>query len=193
MSKAKREKVLALKNLQQFEEAKDLAKENYILYSDNPYHIQAYFDCLINTYYKKPEKSLLLDLLQKLENIHSEKAQSMYGRCRALYFAYVEDNCEAALKFLDEVIVDYPKDKKYALVVKFDIAQIARDYEKMSQVIKELEKEGSSNNAVVICKSKMLAAQNKTDEAIRYFSENISYFTEESKQAFCEKLKWRKT
>ena len=55
MSKAKREKVLVLKNLQQFEEATGLAKENYYLYSDNPYHIQAYFDCLINTYYKHPE------------------------------------------------------------------------------------------------------------------------------------------
>ena len=95
MSKAKREKVLVLKNLQQFEEATGLAKENYYLYSDNPYHIQAYFDCLINTYYNKPEDDMLSDLLEKLGRIRSEKAQSMYERCRALYLAYVEDNFEA--------------------------------------------------------------------------------------------------
>ena len=82
MSKAKREKVLVLKNLQQFEEATGLAKENYYLYSDNPYHIQAYFDCLINTYHNKPEDDLLLDLLEKLGRIRSEKAQSMYGTGR---------------------------------------------------------------------------------------------------------------
>lgn len=52
MSKAKREKILVLKNLQQYEEATILAKENYYQYSDNPYHIQAYFDCLINVYNK---------------------------------------------------------------------------------------------------------------------------------------------
>lgn len=92
MSKAKREKVLVLKNLQQFEEATGLAKENYYLYSDNPYHIQAYFDCLINTYHNKPEDDLLSDLLEKLGRIRSEKAQSMYERCRALYLAYVEDD-----------------------------------------------------------------------------------------------------
>ena len=120
MSKAKREKVLVLKNLQQFEEATGLAKENYYLYSDNPYHIQAYFDCLINTYHNRPEDDLLLDLLEKLGRIRSEKAQSMYGRCRALYLAYVEDNFEAALSCIDKAAINFPKDKKYALIVKFD-------------------------------------------------------------------------
>ena len=78
MSKAKREKVLVLKNLQQYKEALGLAKENYYLYSDNPYHIQAYFDCLINTYQLKQEDQLLEELLERMRVIKSEKAQSMY-------------------------------------------------------------------------------------------------------------------
>ena len=122
MSKAKREKVLVLKNLQQFEEATGLARENYYLYSDNPYHIQAYFDCLINTYYKKPENELLYELLVKLGKIQSEKAQSMYGRCEALYLAYVEQDYDAALSQVNQTALDFPRDKKYALVVKFDIS-----------------------------------------------------------------------
>ena len=188
MSKAKREKVLVLKNLQQFEEATGLARENYYLYSDNPYHIQAYFDCLINTYYKKPENELLYELLVKLGKIQSEKAQSMYGRCEALYFAYVEQDYDAALSQVNQTALDFPRDKKYALVVKFDIAQLFNKIDTMEETIQELEAEGSNNNTVVISRSKLLAAQNRVDEAVEYFSKNISFLTEESKQAFCERL-----
>lgn len=191
MSKAKREKVLVLKNLQQFEEAMGLAKENYYLYSDNPYHIQAYFDCLINTYYKQPEDDLLYELIVKLEKIQSEKAQSMYGRCRALYSAYVEQDYAVALSQINQAILDFPRDKKYALVVKFDIAQLFKKIDTMQETIKELEAEGTNSNTVVICRSKLLVAQNKIDEAVEYFSKNISFFTEESKKVFGERLRGR--
>lgn len=191
MSKAKREKVLVLKNLQQFEEATGLAKENYYLYSDNPYHIQAYFDCLINTYYNKPEDELLSDLLEKLGRIRSEKAQSMYGRCRALYLAYVENSYDAALRCIDDAITDFPKDKKYALTVKFEIARLFHETDEMERVIKVLELDRSNENTIVICRSKLLADQNRIDDAIEYFCKNIAFFTDESKKAFCDKLRSR--
>lgn len=188
MSKAKREKVLVLKNLQQFEEATALAKENYYLFSDNPYHIQAYFDCLINTYSKHPEDSLLYELLIKLERIQSEKAQSMYMRCNALYLAFVEEDYDAALNEIEEAVFQYPRDKKYALVVKFDIAQRFNDEEAMDSTIAQLEEEGANTNSVVICRAKLLATQGKQTEAVAYFLKNISFFTEDSKKSFCEKL-----
>ncbi len=191
MSKAKREKVLVLKNLQQFEEATGLAKENYYLYSDNPYHIQAYFDCLINTYHNKPEDDLLLDLLEKLGRIRSEKAQSMYERCRALYLAYVERNYTAALVCIDGAIKNFPKDKRYALTVKFDIARLFQQINEMERVIEVLEADGTNENTLVICRSKLLADQNRIDDAVEYFNKNIAFFTDESKKAFCEKLRAR--
>ena len=191
MSKAKREKVLVLKNLQQFEEATGLAKENYYLYSDNPYHIQAYFDCLINTYHNKPEDELLFELLEKLGRIRSEKAQSMHGRCRALYLAYVEDNYDAAIRCIDDTAINFPKDKKYALAVKFEIARLFHKTDEMERVIKVLELDGSNENTIVICRSKLLADQNHIDDAVEYFCKNIVFFTEESKKAFCDKLRAR--
>ncbi len=189
MSKAKREKVLVLKNLQQFEEATGLAKENYYQYSDNPYHIQAYFDCLINTYHGRSEDDLLWDLVEKLGRIKSEKAQSMCGRCYALYLAYVEHDYDAAIIEIDNTVREYPKDRKYALAVKFDIARLFRQFDEMLRVITALEEDGSKNNTVVICRSKMLADQGLIDEAVDYFNKNISFFTEDSKAAFCEKLR----
>lgn len=189
MSKAKREKVLVLKNLQQFEDATDLAKENYYWYSDNPYHIQAYFDCLINTYHDNPDDVTLWDLLEKLGRIKSEKAQSMYSRCNALYLAYAEHNYEAAINEINKAGTEFPKDRKYSLVVKFDIARLFRRVDMMQSVISELESDGANSNTVVICKSKLLAVQNDIDEAVKFFKSHITYFTDESKTAFCEKLR----
>ena len=189
MSKAKREKVLVLKNLQQYTEALGLAKENYYLYSDNPYHIQAYFECLINTYQAKPEDELLWELLERMSVIKSEKAQSMYSRCQALFSAYVENDYQTALSQIDQSVIDFPVDKKYALTVKFQIARRFRDFDEMEKTIRLLEGEGANNNTIVICRSKLLAQQNKIDDAVEYFSKHISFFTDESKLTFCEKLK----
>jgi tetratricopeptide (TPR) repeat protein len=189
MSKAKREKVLVLKNLQQYEKATGLAKENYYQYSDNPYHIHAFFDCLINTYHSAPNDDLLSELLDRLERIHSEKAQSMYGRCNALYMAYVEKDYEAAIQEIDDTIAEYPKDKKYALTVKFEIARLFRNFSEMEKVITELERDKSNSNTIIVCKSKLLADKGQVDEAVDYFLKNILYFTDESKTAFSDKLR----
>lgn len=98
-----------------------------------------------------------------------------------------------ALAQVKQVAIDFPKDKKYALVVKFDIAQYFNETVVMQETIKELEAEGANNNTVVICKSKLLAAQNKVDEAVDYFLKNISFFTDKSKEAFCERLMARRS
>ncbi len=188
MSKAKREKVLVLKNLQQYEDAMGLAKENYYLYSDNPYHIQAYFDCLINTYYKNPNNELLQELLIKLARIQSEKAQSMHGRCQALFYAYVEQDYDTAIYTVNQAITDFPKDKKYALIVKFDIAELFNDFETMESIIEELAQDKNGVNNVTICKCKLYAAKGESEKAVNYFLKNICFFTDESKNAFCEKL-----
>lgn len=166
-----------------------LAKENFYLYSDNPYHIHAYFDRLINTYYEKSEDELLSSLLSKLERITSEKAQSMFCRCRALYLAYVNNDYNAAITAIDEATTQFPRDRKYALSIKFEITRLFRKNPEMEQVIHALEADGANNNAIVICESKLLAVQNRIEEAIEYFNNNISYFTEESKITFIARLR----
>lgn len=190
-SKAKREKVLVLKNLQRYNEAIVLAKENYYRYSDNPYHIQAYFDCLINIYHEQPEDDLLNNLLMRLERIQSEKGQSMYNRCLALYVAYVKHEYNLALAIINKAIDDYPKDLKYALTVKFEIARWNKNILEMKKTIGQLGEDGSNSNTIIICKSRLLAIEGKIDEAIEFFSRNIKFFDADSKQAFCEKLKMK--
>lgn len=133
-------------------------------------------------------------MLEKLGRINSEKAHSMYGRCKALYMAYVEKDYSCALEQIDETINEFPNDKKYALVVKFDIALLFHDISEMENVINEMEidranRNSVSNNSIVICRSKLMVEKNRVEEAIKYFTKHIMYFTDESKNAFCEKLK----
>lgn len=129
--------------------------------------------------------------MDNLGRIHSEKAQSMHGRCKALYQAYVDRDFELALQSINKTISDYPTDRRYALIVKFDVARLFHQTEEMENVIKELEQDKVSNNSIVICKSKYMADQSQVNEAVKYFLKNISFFTEESKKAFCEKLQAR--
>ena len=106
-----------------------------------------------------------------------------------MYLAYVEDNYDVAIKCIDNAIINFPKDKKYALAVKFEIARLFHNIDEMERVIKVLELDRSNENTIVICRSKLLADQNRTDDAVEYFCKNIMFFTEESKKAFCDKLR----
>lgn len=110
-----------------------------------------------------------------------------------MYIAYVEDNYDAAIVCINETVTNFPKDRKYALIVKFEIARLFHKIDEMKCVIKELEADKFNENTIVICKSKLLADQNRVDEAIEYFTKNIKYFTDESKRAFCDKLRSKQT
>lgn len=188
-SQAKREKVLVLTRLQQFDEALILARENNYLYPDNPYHIQAYFDCLIHTMSYKDDEFLekIQELLERLQRIQSEKAQSMYSRCYALSLAYIEENREKALSQIEDSLESFPKDKVYAMIVKFDIALFFGEKNIMKQTLNGLRNVKANRNTIIVCESKYMAMDN-IDEAKSFFNREIKFFTEESKKVFCDRL-----
>ena len=191
-SEAKREKVIILMRLQQYIEAFTLAKENYYLYADNPYHIQAYFECLIHTHGQNKDMNLefsteLQELLERLNRIQGEKAQSMYYRCYALYQAFVERDKELAFGAIDNHINDYYKDAIYFLLTKFDIGLFFNDLDIMQSAIDGLNNSRANKNSIVICESKMMALKD-IGEAKKFFLGNIKYFTEDSKSRFCRSL-----
>ena len=58
-----------------------------------------------------------------------------------------------------------------------------------SKKIKILENDSVNSNSIVVLKSRLIADQGKIEEAVEFFMKNIKFFTDESKKAFCEKLK----
>jgi hypothetical protein len=76
---AKRELVQVYLNIEDYDSAFDLAKENYNSEKNNPYHIQSYLKCLLIKSNNKDEASkTILFLLEQLKKNPNEKSLEMY-------------------------------------------------------------------------------------------------------------------
>lgn len=92
-----------------YQEGLTLAKENFMRKKTNPFHIQAYFICLLhnneqNVESVKEELSMLLDLIQKSLD---KKAKSMYTTMLGEYIYYVQNNPLKAIEVLENSVNKY--------------------------------------------------------------------------------------
>jgi len=137
-SKAKREKVQVLINLEQFEDALSVAKENYENDRSNPYHIHAYFLCLIKSDNPTEHKTVLQELIENLNKATSDLGKELKGRCRALLEAYINCDSDMAIAIIDDTIKD-SSTPIYALQDRFDICERLHEFEEMQKTIKQIE------------------------------------------------------
>ncbi len=137
-SKAKREKVQVLINLERFEEALSVAEENYENDRNNPYHIHAYFLCLIKSDNLDGHVEKLKELILCLDKSTSDFGKELKGRCQALYEAYVNKDGDMAFAIIDDTIKTSPT-PIYALQDKFDICDRLHELKEMKNVIFEIE------------------------------------------------------
>lgn len=189
-SKAKREKVQVYIGMQEFQSAKDLAKENYYNYMDNPYHIQAYFSCLIKSEKSRENREILNQLIDGLKKINTDVAKEMTLRCRAQVEAFYDGNEEEALSLIGQAIEMNPN-IHYARIVKFDICERFDMLDDMRQIIKFFEQPEYKNkyhNNIISFKAILLAKEGQIDEAVDYFRGNIRDYTEDAKDKFIVKL-----
>ena len=136
-SKDKREKVQVLINLEKFEEALSVAKENYENDRSNPYHIHAYFLCVIKSDKVDNSKAILEELMNNLDKTTSDFGMELKGRCKALYEAYINREDEIAFAIIDKTIEE-SSNPIYALQDKFDICERLHEFGEMERVIEEL-------------------------------------------------------
>ncbi|MEY8484302.1 hypothetical protein AALD74_21045 [Lachnospiraceae bacterium 48-21] len=195
-SKAKREKVQAYIGMQDYDSALELARINYENYKDNPYHIQAYFSCIIKSDNQTDKKEILQELINNIENIGTSLAKEMTLRFKAQYVAFIEGNYDEATSLINQAI-DMNKSIHYARLVKFDIAERFDDLNTMEEIVNyfsnsELKQRYQDN---IICMNAMIKAK-KGDclGAIEYFKMNIKNYTDAAKDRFEVRLnKYAKT
>lgn len=190
-SKAKREKVQIYLGMQDFQEARELAKENYENYKDNPYHIQAYFSCLIKADKTKEDKIILRELLDALKNISNDVSKEMFLRCTAQYKAFCEDNEDEAIYFINKAIEMNPN-INYARIVKFDICDKFNLINEMDEIIdffKKDELKRKFHNNLVCFECIRMAKDGKIEESVSNFNINIRNYTDEAKEKFITRLK----
>jgi len=189
-SKAKREKVQAYIGMQDYESALEQSRINYENYRDNPYHIQAYFTCLIKSDVEKSKKEILMSLIQDLEMIGSKVAVEMTLRCKAQYEAFCKSNYDDAINLIEQAIKSN-KNINYARLVKFDIAERFDKFEEMENIIEFFKQPDYKTRYYenVICMEAILKSK-KGDcvGATEYFMNNIRNYTDEAKDRFIIKL-----
>lgn len=182
-TKAKRELVQVYINLQEYTKAKELAKENYSNDKSNPYHIQAYFSCLINSEKSESNRKILNELILTLEKIDNEIAKEMLLRCRAQLEAFYNDNEDEAIIIINSAIDKFPK-LHYALSVKFEICNRFNRLEDMEEIINSLEKDSYSrqhhSNQITYYKAILIAKTEGSSKAINFVENNLKNYTDEA-------------
>ncbi|MDO4204860.1 MAG: toll/interleukin-1 receptor domain-containing protein [Selenomonadaceae bacterium] len=189
-SKAKREKVQVYISMQEFQAAKELARENYLNYMDNPYHIQAYFSCVIKSEKNMENKDILYGLIDSLKNINTDIAKEMTLRCQAQMEAIYEDDKEKAISMIDQAIA-CNSDIQYARIVKFDICDKLNMTDEMKVILEYFEQPEFRNkyyNNIVSFKSIIMAKEGNVVGARNYFMANIRDYTDGAKEKFASKL-----
>lgn len=131
--RARREMVIVLLSLKQYEDALDWAKENYEKEPSNSYHINAYFRRLVKKY--RPDKSdidMMKALLKEMEKNDSPKRASILLSMRIAYDAFIEKkDVGEILTMIDKAKQQYPE--------SLDIKRVANEYYYYKRIISNPE------------------------------------------------------
>lgn len=191
-SKAKRELVQVYIMLEEYSLAKQLAKENYEVYPENPYHIQAYFMCTIKGWKTEEEKLLLEKLIEELEKIQTPISNKMLNECKALFEGFCNNDFETALEIIDRSI-KHESNKKYGYKVKFDLCEKFKDLEQMKMVLGELNKLEADKNTdqLVSLRSIVICFEEGVESGVAYFSSKIQNYTQQAQDRFIQRLRMK--
>ena len=122
MNKVRRELVTVLLNQRKYNEALELAKENYENNPSNTYHITAYFRCLIRKVsINSDDKDLLNDLMKSIEKSFSSKKNSLLLSMKIEYaYMIAKEKVENVLHMIEDSLNRYPE--------SYDLKRVANEY-----------------------------------------------------------------
>ena len=191
-SRANRELVQVYLSIEDYDSASTLAQANYEENRRNPYHIQAYFNTIVNSRKAHENDEILLHLIEELQSIGSDISIQMADIARAEYLAKCKGNYPAACDAIDDAVQKYP-DSHYPLLVKaflaaryFDLDRLRAAYEKLDRLSKERT---ISDNSLVRLKSYLVALDGDLDKAVAFAESNLHRCPEYSRLAFLDRLR----
>lgn len=187
-ARARRELVLVYQYIGEFQLAHVLAKQNYENDKSNPYHIQAYLNCLLKDHEEKEKNSKLIKfLLVALENIPSDTSHEMYLTAMAEFLAFHLNRQESAIDIVLEAKQLYPY-KIYPVLMHFDICLKFNDIDGLERVLSEIEnlidKKSYYFNSLVRRKCILVSKKEGYPSATRLMEKYLSNYTERAKDRF---------
>lgn len=189
--RAKRELVEVLLQMEQYDEARDLARKNYEENRTNQYHIQAYFRAMVLGSNPEQHRAKLETLCAELEAVDSERARQMAMIGRALISARCAHD-DRALDLIDDAIASFPR-VIYPVLAKFDIGLSFRNEGAMQDALRRLERlmddgVNLSTKTLAVQRAYLAAVQGDLSTAQSKAAEVAKHFTDEARARFLEKL-----
>lgn len=191
--RARRELVLIYNSMQDYNTAVELAEKNYLDYPDNPYQMQAYFDCLIHKgHLSEKEKSSLDEIISTAESIYRTNANSIYYQLKAKYAAFIMNDKKEALSILIEGIngLSASSSSFYLWKDYFDICKKYNDIsgmEKAHSKLKDFSNNPAKETALLIRKCYLDAYKGVNMLSIRLELKS-AHFTEVAFENICSNI-----
>ncbi|MGB8657050.1 MAG: TIR domain-containing protein [Candidatus Zixiibacteriota bacterium] len=178
--RAKRELVQVYINLEEYDKAYDLAKENYETEKNNPYNLQSYFRCLIksSTISIRDKKGELTKLLENLNNNIHDKAKEMYMTSKAQFYAIVENDRYGAFNTIHDGIAAFPK-SIYPPLLKIEICLWFSDWDELERTLNLIDESFSPDTDIfsklsyLYAKAKVIAKKRGKRECMRFMDVKI--------------------
>ena len=190
-SRARRELVQNYIIIEEYESALSLAKLNYEENRRNPFHIQAYFNTLINSRNVFNNKDLLSTLLEELDSIRSDMSAEMAQVARAEFLAKCENDYDKAIDLLNDAIGRF-RDPYYPLMSKATLAIRNRDLENLKSSFEKLEKMSKKRSippgSLIRFKAYIIALKDTVENALDYATANLNKIPMASRQKFLQRL-----
>lgn len=189
--RARRELVTVYLLMECWDDALGLARQNYVDFPDNPFHIQAYFNCLIQQGKSDHNRHQLCELIDALTKINSERSKEMLYSARALMAAIYDGRESNALDIIDEAIIIY-NDNYYPVLTKLEISMRYLNAASIKECINKLKPKVDKNsplyNAVKKGEAIYLAISGDKDKARSIIERDMSNFSQQAKDRLLDRI-----
>lgn len=181
-----REIVQVLVQIGDYDEAFQMAKENHEANPNNPFHLQAYINCMINSENYLNYGQEIEDKINILLRIDSNQAREMGKTAEALFLLKIKCDAVKAFNIIEDCITMNP-DNYYPVLAKADMSVLSRDRQKLRDAISVLNanfKGRCSERTLNKYESFSYALDGNYKNAIEIFERYLSNYTPEAKIRF---------
>ncbi len=176
---------------EEYDQAFEMAKSNYIDRPANPININNYFTCLIHKERTADNRRELDLAYQRLSVDSSERAQEMAQSAKARILAFYDNNYVQAFDEIEEAINRFPN-SDYPLLTKADLAVHSRNVKKLKEAISILEERATpraqSHRSFLRFKVYLIAFEGDSASAKRFAEQNLSGLGAKAIDRFLQKI-----
>ena len=194
VSRARRELVQLYVNIEDYEAARTLAELNYKERPSNPFHIQAYLKCIINSPNWKQHEPTIQKLFHALEVAEQkfERAEEMRLNALSQYEAYCLSDYPKALQTIEFAIIKFPHNP-YPLFAKINILfRQNASPDVIEETFRDIENKVQSEvffrDALLKLRVQLLYLQGKDAEAVMLIKPFLKSIPENMRDTVSRKL-----